>query len=96
MKIQVNNTIYSREAITAALYQLSGDYYVSQDSLEGNPSVSFIYIEPKIGELPQGFEKELLNILNDFQLRCDLDNRFGKIRDQLVEEAFKPITRPEK
>lgn len=96
MKIQVNNTIYSREAITAALYQLSGDYYVSQDTLEGNPSVSCIDVEPKNGELPQDFEKELLNILNDFQLRCDLDNRFGKIRDQLVEEAFKPITRPEK
>lgn len=92
MKIQVNNTIYSREAITAALYRLSGDYYVSQDAMEGNPSVSFIYVEPKNGELPQGFEKELLNLLNDFQLRCDLDNRFGKIRDRLVEEAFRPIT----
>lgn len=96
MKIKVNNTVYSREAITAALYQLSGDYYVSQDVVEGNPSITCIDIEPKDGVLSQTSEKEFLNILNDFQLRCDLDNRFGKIRDQLVEEAFRPITHSEK
>lgn len=93
MKIRVNNAIYSREAITATLYELSGGFYVSQETAEDTPTFTVIAITPKEGELPNNIEKELLNKLNDYQLRCDLENRFGYIRNQIVEEAFKPISK---
>ena len=93
MRIKVNNSIYSREAITSALYQYSGDNFVLQSIDNSDPSLSVIEITAKDGEEPKDLEKSFMNVLNDFQVRCDLENRFGHIRDQIVEEAFKPITK---
>jgi len=93
MKIKVSNSIYSREAISSALYQYSGDNFVSQSIDDSDPTLSVIEIMAKNGEDTKDLEKSFMNVLNDFQVRCDLENRFGHIRDQIVEEAFKPITK---
>jgi len=93
MRIKVNNTVYSREAITSALYQYSGDYFVSQSIDDSDASRTIIEITAKEGDECKELEKTFMNVLNDFQVRCDLENRFGHIRDLIVEEAFKPITK---
>lgn len=93
MEIKVDNTIYSREAIAAALYKFSGDNYVSQCIDEENRSFTIIEIAAKNGLDKDNLKREFMNVLNDYQVRCDLENRFGSIRDQIVEEAFKPITK---
>lgn len=35
------------------------------------------------------------NLLLDEQVRCDVNAQFGKIRDMLVEEAFRPVEQGE-
>ena len=37
--------------------------------------------------------KQFCNELIDQQIRYDTEQKFGKIRDMIVEEAFKPITK---
>ncbi len=93
MRIKVNNSVYSREAITSTLYCFSGDYFVSQSIDDADPKQTIIEIIAKEVDEPQELEKVFLNALNDFQVRCDIEKRFGYIRDQIVEEAFKPITK---
>ena len=93
MRIKVNNSVYSREAITSTLYCFSGDYFVLQSIDDADSKQTIIEIIAKEGDEPQELEKVFLNALNDFQVRCDIEKRFGYIRDQIVEEAFKPITK---
>ena len=94
MVILVDKSLFSREAVLATVYRFSGDYNVSVESSNDSEDKYAINITRKdhteiYAEFEQGFIREL----TDQQVRLDIEARFGHIRDLIVEEAFKPVTK---
>lgn len=94
MDIIVDKSLYSREAVSATVYRFSGDYYASVETCTDSEDKYIVSLEKKDiefceTELKQSFIKEL----TDQQVRLDIEARFGHIRDLIVEEAFKPVTK---
>ena len=88
----IDLTLYSREAITAALYKFTGQFYVHQQTDKRNPNILVVIFESKDGNSIDAVAQKLFcNELIDQQLRYDVNAQFGHIRDLIVEEAFKPI-----
>lgn len=92
LTVDVDLRIYKQEAVNLALYTFLEHYQIKQQLDEHNPSILhliFIKSAKNINDqnLSTDFEQELL----DCQLRLDLEQRFGHIRDLIVEEAFKPV-----
>ena len=94
MVILVDKSLYSREAIIATVYRFSGDYNVSVDSSNESEDKYAVTINGKDQiEIGAEIEHVFMRELTDQQVRLDIEARFGHIRDLIVEEAFKPITK---
>ena len=94
MIIKVDKSVYSREAITATVYRFSGEYNVSVENSDDSSDKYAITLNPKdenkvCADVQEVFTRELI----DQQVRLDIEERFGHIRDLIVEEAFKPVTK---
>ena len=94
MVILVDKSLYSREAIMATVYRFSGDYNVSvESSSESEDKYAVSIIGKDQIEIDAEIEHVFMRELTDQQVRLDIEARFGHIRDLIVEEAFKPITK---
>lgn len=87
---------YSQEALNAVLYTYSGKFFVEQNlSSEGtNVEVKLLVKDLNqtlTAEEQRNLRGEFQQNLIDQQVRLDLEQRFGHIRDLLVAEAFKPV-----
>jgi len=83
--------IYAQEAITATCYKYAGTCYVHQEKDDDTIVVTF---ESKDGNaISAETVKQFCSDLIDQQLRVDVNKQCGHIRDLIVEEAFKPITK---
>jgi len=90
-QVEANLEIYTQEAITSACYKYAGVCYVHQLK---NGNVITITFESKDGsDIPENIVKQFCSDLVDQQLRVDTNKQFGHIRDLIVEEAFKPISK---
>lgn len=95
LMLTVSTKLYSPEAIAASLYNFSADYFVFQNpSKEQSDSVD-IYFEAKNAPMPidEAVVKLFCNDLADQQIRFLTEKEFAHIRDLIVEEAFKPVTK---
>lgn len=89
MRLQISKTLYDKDAIIAAAYSLSGDFQINiKEETDENIEIS---LEPKINNKETDFENRLWSELTDHQLRINLENRFGKIRELIVKHAFAPL-----
>lgn len=94
MVILVDKSLFSREAVLATVYRFSGDYNVSVESSNDSEDKYAINITRKDQkEIDAEFEQGFIRELTDQQVRLDIEARFGHIRDLIVEEAFKPVTK---
>ena len=98
MRRKIDLRIYSKEALLAVLYDYSGLYDVSQCICDEDSNYIEVTVSPKnlegqseINEsnLYAEFERKLI----DQQLRVNINKDFGHIRDLIVEEAFKPVSK---
>lgn len=90
--IKIDTNTYSKEAVNSACYKWTGFYFVKQEIQGENILVTFEskeVVDENGDMLPKQFENDLI----DEQLRIDLNKRFGKIRDMIVAEAFKPVSK---
>ncbi|MGB8993066.1 MAG: His-Xaa-Ser system protein HxsD [Desulfobaccales bacterium] len=92
VKINLNNTVYEKEAILAATYTLSE--WCSNHIESGPDGYFYVTLEP----LPEHddldfkkLEQRFLNELTDHQLRLDLEKRYGPLRVLIVRQAFSPL-----
>jgi len=93
-QVTVDTRLYQKAVITAAIYKLSHLFYIHQsiDTIDAN--IINIIFENKDGNTVENIvPKQFCNELIDQQIRYDTEQKFGKIRDMIVEEAFKPITK---
>ena len=94
MVILVDKSLFSREAVLATVYRFSGDYNVSVESSNDSEDKYAVNITRKDQkEIDAEFEQDFIRELTDQQVRLDIEARFGHIRDLIVEEAFKPVTK---
>ncbi|MBD5326754.1 MAG: His-Xaa-Ser system protein HxsD [Bacteroides sp.] len=89
--LSLSKTLYSAEAIHASAYKYSGEYFVYLSEREDRYEILF---ERKNEEsIDDVTIKNICNDLIDQQIRVETENRFGHIRNLIVEEAFKPVTK---
>ena len=93
-QVIVDLALYSKDAITAAIYKFSHLFYIHQQTDKANPNLVNVVFESKDGNvLTVDIPKQFCNELIDQQLRHNVNEQFGHIRDMIVEEAFKPVSR---
>lgn len=95
LMLTVSTKLYSPEAIAASLYNFSAQFYVFQDPSETHSDCVDIYFEKKDDStvLDETVVKRFCNDLADQQIRFLTEKEFGHIRDLIVEEAFKPVSK---
>jgi len=92
-KVAIDTTIYAKDAISAACYKFTGNYYVYQQQSLENDCID-VFFESKDGSsVTDVIVKQFCNELIDQQVRFNTNQQFGHIRDLIVEEAFKPVAK---
>ena len=90
-RVVVDMTLYTKESLVATCYKFTDLYYVHQQR-EGD--VVNVVFESKDGHaISETIIKQFCNELIDQQIRFNTNQQFGHIRDLIVEEAFKPVTK---
>ena len=90
-QVVVDMSLYTKESLAAACYKFTDRFYIHQQSDGGNVIVVF---ELKDGNaVSDTIVKEFCNELIDQQVRYNTNQQFGHIRDLIVEEAFKPVSK---
>ena len=92
-KVAVNATIYAKEAIAAACYKFTGNYYVFEQQSAENNYIDVVFESKDDTLVTEVIVKEFCNELIDQQVRINTNQQFGRIRDLIVEEAFKPVSK---
>ena len=77
---------FTRDAVLLVADQYSKTYFVSVYP-ENEHSVR-ISIIPKEGQITEVNLRSMMNELIDYQIRVDLEKKFGEIRNKIVDYAF--------
>ena len=90
-QVVVDMSLYAKESVTSACYKFTDRFYIHQQTDGGNVIVVF---ESKDGNaVSDCIVKQFCNELIDQQVRYNTNQQFGHIRDLIVEEAFKPVSK---
>ena len=90
-QVIVDMSLYAKESLVATCYKFSDRFYIHQQTDGGNVVVVF---ESKDGNtVSDSIVKQFCNELVDQQVRYNTNQQFGHIRDLIVEEAFKPVSK---
>lgn len=90
-QVVVDMALYAKEALVSACYKYTDRFYIHQQTDGGNIVVVF---ESKDGNaVSDSIVKQFCNELIDQQVRYNTNQQFGHIRDLIVEEAFKPVSK---
>ena len=90
-QVIVDMALYAKESLAAACYKFTDRFYVHQQTDGENIIVVF---ESKDGNtITEETVKQFCNELIDQQVRFNTNQQFGHIRDLIVEEAFKPVSK---
>lgn len=92
--LNVDLRLYAKESIVASAYKYSAKYHIIQELDKENPNIIKVVFNSKAGNMiGENDVKEFCTELLDQQLRYNTEKQFGHIRDLIVEEAFKPISK---
>lgn len=93
-QVSVDMGLYAKDAITAAIYKFSHQYYVHQQIDTNNQTIVNVIFESTGNyTVTEDIPKQFCNELIEQQIRYNTNLQFGHIRDMIVKEAFKPITK---
>ena len=92
-QVIIDLNLYSEKAITATIYRFTDKNFVYQNIMPNNDKQVCVMFESKDRELDENIVKQFCNDLIDQQLREITTEKYGHIRDLIVEEAFKPVSR---
>jgi len=92
--LKLSNQCYEKEAVFAALYKFENQCAMQMGPI-GETHIQVIFKNKAGGSLSEqalaALADEFCNELIDQQVRRDLEKRFGKLRELIVEHAFSPI-----
>lgn len=93
-QITVDLHLYTKEAIIASIYKYSSLFYIHQQTDTNNPNFINVIFESKNNSIiTEDITKQFCNELIDQQLRHNINAQFGHIRNLIVEEAFRPVSK---
>ena len=90
-QVIIDLNLYSEKAITATIYRYTDKFFVYQNMMPSNDKHVCVIFESKDSGLDENIVKQFCNDLIDQQLREITTEKYGYIRDLIVEEAFKPV-----
>ena len=89
--VSLAKSMYSAEAIQASAYKFSGEFFIHLSEQGDNYITLF---EKKNGtHIDELTIKRICNDFIDQQIRIQTECQFGHIRDLIVEEAFRPVSK---
>lgn len=91
-QVVIDLNLYSKKAITAAIYRYTDKFFVYQNIMPSDDKQVCVILESKGEKLDENIVKQFCNDLIDQQLREITTEKYGHIRDLIVEEAFKPVS----
>jgi His-Xaa-Ser system protein HxsD len=87
--IEIDTSIYSRDAVTRASYKFTDQCHILLDSHPTRSGHLLAYLDPKVATTNlQTLYGEFANELLDQQLRERLEAQFGDVRSLIVAQAF--------
>jgi len=89
--LKVDLSIYRQDVITLAVYKFTDKCFISQGKIENEVQITFT-VKPAQTMNLELLAKEFENELIDQQVRYDTEQKFGHIRNLIVEKAFSPIS----
>ncbi len=93
-QVSVDTSLHAKEVITAAIYKFSHLFYIHQQTDVCNQIIVNVCFESKDNsKVTEDIPKLFCNELIDQQIRYNTNAQFGHIRDMIVQEAFKPVTK---
>lgn len=94
-QVSVDLNLYAVEAITATSYKYTNRFYVHQQTAYNNEKIVNVILEAKDNDIVVSADvmRQFCNDLIDQQVRVITHEKFGHIRDLIVEEAFKPVNK---
>lgn len=90
-QVVVDTAIYAKESLVAACYKFTDSFYIHQQATGDKVEVVFESKDDK--SVTEETVKQFCNELIDQQVRYNMNQQFGHIRDLIVEEAFKPVNK---
>ena len=92
IEVYLSKRFFEKEAVFAAAFSITNKYRVKIEPAAEN-NVKIIIFPIKEGQTTNKAEivNSLLNKLIDEQLRLDLEKRYGRIRELIIEHAFSPL-----
>lgn len=88
--IDVAKSLYQKEAILFAAHKFTDRYYVDIVSSQGK-YVSVTFRRKDTNLTSEDLASEFCNELLDQQVRLNIENSYGNIRDLIVKQAFQPV-----
>jgi His-Xaa-Ser system protein HxsD len=89
-EILLDRNLFEREAILATASRFTNQYYIGVDFF--NEYSIKVSIQPKDNIATESnIAKIFYNELIEQQVKCDLQKKFGKLREMIVEQAFYPL-----
>lgn len=93
-QVSIDTSLYAKEVITAAVYKFSHLFYIHQQTDASNNTLVNVIFESKDNNtVTKDVPKQFCNELTDQQIRYNTNAQFGHIRDMIVQEAFKPVSK---
>lgn len=90
--VTLSKEIYEKDAVMAAAYKLMDNYAILIEPV--SETEVGVIIEAKDKNQIENLEQTAMRFCNevlDQQIRLDLEKRYGRIREMIVQHAFSPI-----
>ena len=91
LSVNVDMALYAKESLVAACYKFTDRFYIHQHT-DGN-TVNVVFESKDGNAVSDEIAKQFCNELIDQEVRYNTNLLFGHIRDLIVEEAFKPVSK---
>lgn len=91
LSVQVDLHLYAKESIMSSCYKFTDRFYIHQQ--KDGEKINVVFESKDCNDITEEIVKQFCNELIDQQVRYNMNQQFGHIRDLIVEEAFKPISK---
>ena len=91
LQVVVDMSLYTKESLAATCYKYTDRFYIHQ--LMEDDKIVAVFESKEGNMVPEEIVKQFCNDLIDQQVRYNINQQFGHIRDLIVEEAFKPVNK---
>jgi His-Xaa-Ser system protein HxsD len=87
----VDSSIYSINAILNAMHKFTDKYYIRSDAIGANCIRVFFKTKTGNNLFSEQITNEFYNELLEQQIRINVNEEYGEIRNEIVRKAFSPI-----